>query len=164
MKFLIFGGGGKVSKLFTLQAIQQGHQTISIVRNEDQYISPHFHPPSKLIPYSFPELKSLGTQPIVLSLESSTVPDLVTLLSDHKPDTIIWSAGAGGKGGKERTMAVDYEGAVKVFEAMEISNFRRLVYVGAVDVRSREKGVPEYYNEESGEFLSMNSMKGLKGV
>lgn len=28
---------------------------------------------------------------------------------------------------------------------------KRLVYVGAIDVRDRSKGMLEYYNEESGE-------------
>ena len=77
------------------------------------------------------------------------MPALVSLLTNTSPDAVVFSAGAGGKGGKDRTQAVDYEGALKVFDAMESGNIKRLLYVGAVDVRSREKGWPEWYDEKS---------------
>lgn len=35
---------------------------------------------------------------------------------------------------------------------MEAGNVKRLVLVGAVDVRDREKGYPEWYDEASSEF------------
>jgi nucleoside-diphosphate-sugar epimerase len=113
---------------------------------------------------SFSDLEAIGTTPTVLSLESATVPEITALLTTHKPDAVIWSAGAGGKGGKERTIAVDYEGAVKVFEGMETANIRRLIHVGAVDVRSRDKGIPEYYTEDSGElYLIRMEIRANKG-
>lgn len=98
---------------------------------------------------SLSDLKELGAEPTVLSLEEAPVPDLTALLTSHKPDAVVFSAGAGGKGDKSRTRKVDYEGAVKVFDAMETANVKRLVYVGAIDVRSRDKGWPEHYNDES---------------
>ncbi len=101
---------------------------------------------------SISALKSLGATPEILSLESTTVPNLTESLTKSRPDIIIFSAGSGGKGGPERTRAVDYEGAVKVFDAMEGCGIKRLLYVGAVDVRDRSRGDPEYYNEESCEF------------
>lgn len=60
---------------------------------------------------------------------------------------MYFSAGAGGKGGEERTKKVDYEGALKVFDALERVDGRtkpRLILVSAIDVRDPEK-VPEHY-------------------
>jgi nucleoside-diphosphate-sugar epimerase len=78
-----------------------------------------------------------------------------------QPDVVVFAAGAGGKpssgsknGGdgdaKSRTRKVDYEGAVKVYDAMEGANVRRLILVGAVDIRDRGGEVPGWYDEEDG--------------
>lgn len=62
----------------------------------------------------------------------------------------MWSAGAGGKGGPERTKKVDYEGALKVFDAIEGVQGKkpRLILVSAVDVRDRTK-LPSHYVSDS---------------
>jgi len=59
---------------------------------------------------------SSGT-PLVLSLEHSPVSAFTEAISGA--DTVVFSAGAGGKGGPDRTRIVDYEDAVKVFNAIE---------------------------------------------
>ncbi|KAJ7436610.1 NADH(P)-binding-domain-containing protein, partial [Mycena latifolia] len=53
-----------------------------------------------------------------------------------------------GKGGEERTKRVDYEGAVKVFDAIEAVDgaHPRLVLVSALDVRDHNK-IPAHYTE-----------------
>ncbi|GFZ46665.1 hypothetical protein JCM24511_03885 [Saitozyma sp. JCM 24511] len=133
MKFLVFGGGGKVSRHFARLATAEGDEVVSVVRNEDH----------------FPDLKSLGARPVVLSLETASVPSLTSLLTSERPDAVVWSAGAGGKGDKSRTRTVDYEGAVKVFDALEAANVRRLLYVGAIDVRDKTQPPPQHYTPES---------------
>lgn len=35
-----------------------------------------------------------------------------------------------------------------MFDAMEQAGVKRLILIGALDVRSRDKGWPEWYNEE----------------
>lgn len=60
---------------------------------------------------------------------------------------VYFSAGAGGKGGEERTKKVDYEGAVKIYDAIEgIAEGKRpfLVLVSGIDVRDPEK-IPAHY-------------------
>jgi hypothetical protein len=42
------------------------------------------------------------------------VGDIIKLLDAEKPDGVVFSAGAGGKGGEERTKAVDYEGELSI--------------------------------------------------
>lgn len=61
-------------------------------------------------------------------------------------DIIYFSAGAGGKGGEEGTKKVDFEGAVKVFDAIEGVRGQkpRLILVSAVDIRDPDK-VPAHY-------------------
>jgi len=63
---------------------------------------------------------------------------------------VYFSAGAGGKGGEERTKKVDYEGALKIFDAIEGVEGPikpRLILVSALDVRDPEK-IPTHYNED----------------
>lgn len=101
------------------------------------------------------EIKAVGAQPHILSLEDASVKDFVSLFDKEKPDGVVFSAGAGGKGGEERTKAVDYEGgscgviglfvvralilcgegAIKIFDALEASNTHRIVMVSAADLR-----------------------------
>lgn len=61
--------------------------------------------------------------------------DFATFFRSEAPQAVIFSAGSGGKGGEERTKAVDYEGAVKIFDAMEEAGVKRIVMVSAADLR-----------------------------
>lgn len=61
---------------------------------------------------------------------------------------MVFAAGAGGKGDPSRTRKVDYDAAVKVYDAMEAANGRRLILVGATDVRDRSKPAPEWYTKQ----------------
>ncbi|CAL1710358.1 unnamed protein product [Somion occarium] len=99
------------------------------------------------IPEHAPEVKAAGAIPIILSLESDPVEQFSAVFAGS--DVVVFSAGAGGKGGPERTKAVDYEGAVKVFDAIEAIKGEkpRLLLVSAIDARDRNK-IPHYYNEE----------------
>lgn len=55
--------------------------------------------------------------PLVLSLEESSISDFADVFEGI--DVVYFSAGAGPNGGGKRTKAVDYEGAIKIFEALE---------------------------------------------
>ncbi|KAG6915482.1 hypothetical protein DXG01_011313 [Tephrocybe rancida] len=92
------------------------------------------------------EIKGLSAEPVVLSLEDSPVSDFSALFEGQ--DIVYFSAGAGGKGGEERTKKVDYEGALKVFDALEAVQGAkpRLILVSAIDVRDPDK-IPAHYNE-----------------
>lgn len=130
LTFTIFGGGGKVAKHFTKLAITAGHQVHSVIK-DDGHAS---------------ELHSLGATTHILPLHTATPSTISSLFHQTKPDVVLFSAGAGGKppGADE----IDHKGAVKVFDAMEQAGVKRLVLVGALDVRSRDKGWPEWYSEE----------------
>lgn len=99
---------------------------------------------------------------MVLSLEEGTVQDFAKAIDGAK--YVVWSAGAGGKGGPERTTAVDLkvrsrsagldgavlygegQAAVKVFDAIESLNIKpRLLVVSAIDVRDDSQPAPSHY-------------------
>lgn len=91
----------------------------------------------------------------MLSIEESTPQDFTKAFTDAKADVVYFTAGAGGKaaapGGDagERAKKVDWEGAVKVFDAIEgvgeeKSARPRLVVVSGVDVR-RDDLIPAHY-------------------
>jgi hypothetical protein len=66
-----------------------------------------------------PEIAAISPSaiPLVISLESSPASEFTAVFSGA--DTAVVSAGAGGKESPEGTRTVDYEGAVKVFDALE---------------------------------------------
>lgn len=91
-----------------------------------------------------PDIESAGAKPLLLSLEESQITDLVEAFTGV--DVVYFAAGAGAKGGPERTKTVDYEGAVKVFDAIELvpQTKPRLILVSSIDVRHPDK-VPDHY-------------------
>jgi nucleoside-diphosphate-sugar epimerase len=133
---LILGGSGKVALHLTKQLISRGDTVHSLIRNPSQAA----------------HLKSLGANPVVQSLEDSSVSSLTATFTRLKPTAIVWSAGAGG-GNPDRTDAVDRDAAIRCMdaaaEAVSSGGTKRYIVVSAVDVRDREnKPVPDWYNED----------------
>ncbi|KAI0700611.1 NADH(P)-binding-domain-containing protein [Cytidiella melzeri] len=135
MHVVIVGGHGNVSMRLTrlLTARPDTHVT-SIFRN----------------PSHTAEIAETGATPVVLSLEDASVAEFADAFRTAQADVVYFSAGAGGKGGPERTKKVDEEGAIKVFdaiEALEEDKRPRLIMVSALDVRDPDGPIPEHYDE-----------------
>lgn len=128
---------------FTLYQISQrlakllapaGHTVTSIIRD----------------PAQADTIRALPATPLVLSLEDDPAPVFSKAFAGA--DVVYFSAGAGGKGGEGRTKKIDWEGAVKVFDAIEgvgdvdggSGKKPMLVLVSAIDVRGPDK-VPAHY-------------------
>ncbi|KAF8890749.1 NADH(P)-binding-domain-containing protein [Infundibulicybe gibba] len=128
-KVIIVGGHGNVS-LRLARIIGSHHHVTSIIRN----------------PEHEKDIKDASATPLTLSLEDSPVSEFTSVFEGK--DVVYFSAGAGGSGGEERTKAVDYGGALKVFDAIEAVKGPkpRLILVSAIDVRDPEK-IPAHYNE-----------------
>ncbi|KAI0766415.1 NADH(P)-binding-domain-containing protein [Trametes elegans] len=128
-KVVIVGGHGKVS-LRLARLIGPSNDVTSIIRD----------------PAQAGDITAASAKPLVLSVEDSPVEDFARAF--RGADVVYFSCGAGGKGGEERTRKVDYEGAVKVFDAIEAVEGPkpRLVLVSAIDVRDLSK-VPAHYND-----------------
>lgn len=130
LKIVIVGGHGKVSLRLGRLLASAGHTVTSLIRDQS-----HAN-----------DIKEIGAIPLLLSLEDATVSEFATLFSSGI-DLVYFSAGAGGKGGEERTKAVDYEGAVKVYDALEQTpSPPRLIVVSGLDIRDPDK-IPAHYND-----------------
>lgn len=96
-RIVVVGGSGKVALAFTrLAHRQQRYAVSSLVRNEAH----------------FDAIRDAGGAPRLLSIEDATVGDLKSEFEGVQG--VLFAAGAGGKGPKERTSKVDEEGAIKV--------------------------------------------------
>ncbi|KAH9216558.1 hypothetical protein DL95DRAFT_387556 [Leptodontidium sp. 2 PMI_412] len=97
-RILLLGGHGKVSLLLTPKLVSRSWDVVSVIRNPDQknaILEAGKRGPGKI-------------EVLVESLEDvKSVGDASAILEKTKPDWVVWSAGAGGKGGKERTYAID---------------------------------------------------------
>lgn len=94
----------------------------------------------------FDDIRQTGASPKLLSLEDASVAELQQAFSGAQG--VLFTAGAGGKGGKERTVKVDQEGAIKVFDAIEGIEGEekpKLILVGALDTRDLSQPPPEHY-------------------
>lgn len=131
---LIIGGHGKVARQLTriLRTDRKPRHTVyNLIRSESQ----------------IPTIASLGGEPIVQSLEDSTVSALAQTISKCNASAVVFSAGAGG-GNPERTQLVDHHGAIKAMDAAVQAGVTRFVMVSALDVRDRDtKPVPVWYSE-----------------
>lgn len=102
LRVFLIGGHGRVALSFTRQAVSSGHSLISQIRNPEHASD-------------ITNFEGNGSvHPLVESVEELDVKRLKGLFEQHKPNVILWAAGAGGKGGEERTRAVDRDAAVRV--------------------------------------------------
>lgn len=90
---LLLGGNGKVARYLTPLLLRRSWRVTSIIRSHDQV----------------QDLKRLGEgQPGKLEVLVRSLEDVKSdsharsLIDEVRPDYIVWSAGAGGKGGPER--------------------------------------------------------------
>ncbi|KAF8332414.1 NADH(P)-binding-domain-containing protein [Cantharellus anzutake] len=123
LKTVIIGGHGKVALRLGRLLAGAGHSVVSLIRDESQSA----------------DILETGATPLTISLEESDPSDLAKVFNGV--DVVYFSAGAGGKGGAERTKKVDYEGALKVFDAIEKveENPPKLILVSGVDVRDPDR-------------------------
>lgn len=85
----------RVGLLLAKQASSEFH-VVSLVRNKDH----------------FKDVQDQGAHPQLLDLEHASVSELASAFQRSK--AVVFSAGAGGKGGPEKTKAIDLLGAIKV--------------------------------------------------
>jgi len=131
-KVVIVGGHGKIALRLTQLLGDKQYTVTSIIRKEEHT----------------PEIAAISPSavPLVLSLESSPASEFTAVFNGA--DTVVFSAGAGGKENPERTRTVDYEGAVKVFDALEAVPGTRphLLLLSSADVRDPDQ-IPPHWND-----------------
>ena len=110
-RIVMIGGHGKVALLASPLLVDAGHEVVSLIRNPDHSA----------------DVAATGATPLVLSVEEAAVAELTRVFAGA--DAIVWSAGAGGKGGPERTDAVDRAAAIRSMEAAAAAGVTRYVMV-----------------------------------
>ena len=110
-RIVIIGGHGKVALLLAELLAARGDEVISLIRD----------------PAQAGDVSATGATPLGLSVEEATETELAAALKGA--DAVVWSAGAGGKGGPERTDAVDRAAAIRSMEAAAAAGVRRYVMV-----------------------------------
>ena len=127
-RVLLLGGHGKISQLLTPLILSRNWQLTSVIRDPTQ---------KPAITKLAPPNTSQNLDVLVSSVEEvKTQAQASSLITSTKPNYVVWSAGAGGKGGPERTKAVDEVACIAFIEAAAeassgVSKFLLVSYLGA---------------------------------
>ncbi|WP_163537488.1 SDR family oxidoreductase [Gracilibacillus sp. YIM 98692] len=120
MKILVVGANGQIGKHLVRFIQDSGdHQALAMIRNKDQ--ASYF--------------EDLGAETVVVDLERS-IDDIANAADGV--DAVVFTAGSGPHTGKDKTILVDLDGAVKTIEAAKKANVKRFVLISSFDTR-REK-------------------------
>ncbi|CAL3964572.1 unnamed protein product [Diplocarpon coronariae] len=126
-RVLLLGGHGKVSLLLTPKLIQRSWDVISVIRNPEQTAA-------------IQEAGSHGPGTIEVLIESlgdvKSEGDAKKILEKARPDWVVWSAGAGGKGGKETTYAIDRDACIHfIRSSLSTPSISKFLLVSALSIR-----------------------------
>ncbi|KAF9063831.1 hypothetical protein BDP27DRAFT_1384857 [Rhodocollybia butyracea] len=133
VQVLLLGGHGKVALRMTRLLATHNHKITSIIRNPDH---------AQEIRDQYPENPS-SINLVVSSIEDTDEEGAKKLMDGI--DWVVWSAGAGGKGGPERTKAVDEIAAKRFIKAsLDAPSVKKFLMVSA----SSSRRAPASYWEE----------------
>ncbi|KAL1898572.1 hypothetical protein Sste5346_003476 [Sporothrix stenoceras] len=138
---LVLGGHGKVARLLTPLLLQRAWTVTSVIRSQDQV------PTIEALAPDANARKNLHV--LVHSLEDLVQSQAAAqaLLDQVRPDYVVWSAGAGGKGGPERTLAIDRDAATHIIDASAASSFvTRFLMVSYLSSR---RAKPAWWDDEN---------------
>ncbi|KUI70386.1 hypothetical protein VM1G_06234 [Cytospora mali] len=135
---LVLGGHGKIAQLLTPLLLKKSWTVTSIIRAPEQA----------------PTVQKLGDSlqgklnVLVRSIEEvKNESQAQTILDEAKPDYVVWSAGAGGRGGAERTFAVDRDAAIHFIRASANSpNITRFLMVSYLASRRTK---PSWWDDDA---------------
>ncbi|KIW04854.1 uncharacterized protein PV09_04036 [Verruconis gallopava] len=134
---LLLGGHGKVALHLTPLLLAKSWNVTSVVRNPD-------HEADIL---KLGENKPGKIEVLLDSLDDVTsVEHAERVLDKVRPDIVVWSAGAGGKGGPARTKAVDEVAAKHYISASvarpSVKKFMMVSYIGS------RRNRPAWWNDD----------------
>ncbi|KAB8254524.1 NAD(P)-binding protein [Aspergillus pseudonomiae] len=142
MQVLLLGGHGKIALHLTPLLLNRGWNVTSVIRNPD-------HENEILA-------RGKGTKGKLNVLLSSlddikSDEDAKKIIDTVSPDYVVWSAGAGGKGGPERTFAIDERAAKHFisasFASPRVTKFLLVSWLGSRRVR------PSWMSDEGWEAI-----------
>jgi len=126
-KVLLLGGHGNISLLMTPKILARSWDLVSVIRNPDQkptILSSGKNGPGKI-------------DVLVRSLEDvKSERDARAILEEVKPDWVVWSAGAGGKGGASRTNAIDRDACIHfIRSSLSFPGITKFLVISALSIR-----------------------------
>ncbi len=121
MRIAIVGGHGQVARPLHPLLVRAGHTPVALVRKED-YRS---------------ELERMGAEVRLLDIEREDATAFAQAFGGC--DGVVFAAGGGPDGNKERKRTVDLEGSLKSIAAAKTVGIRRFVQVSAINM---DKPVP----------------------
>ncbi|KAI0473383.1 NAD(P)-binding protein [Xylariaceae sp. FL0804] len=131
-RVLVLGGNGKVARLLTPMLLQRAWSVTSVVRSQEQVAG------LQQLGQQYQGQHQNGTLDVLVrSLEDVTSDEEAkSLIDEVKPDYVVWSAGAGGKGAPERTFAIDRDAACHFIRAsVATPSVTRFVMVSFISSR-----------------------------
>lgn len=147
----IVGGSGQVAKKLIEKLSKSSIPVTAMYRNESQES----------------DLEALGAIPVHADITQITIDDLAQLLKDSQADTVVFSAGAGGKGGQETTTLVDGKGLELAVNATKKAGIKKFILVSAFPEAGRSKGLGENFEhyiqvkKQSEYFLIQSGLEWL---
>ncbi|QYJ04254.1 NAD(P)H-binding protein [Nocardioides panacisoli] len=122
MRIAIVGGHGKIALQLHPLLAAAGHTPVALVRSAEYRA----------------ELEELGAEARLLDLEQEEAPAYAAAFGGC--EAVVFTAGAGADGNKDRKQTVDLEGSLKSMDGAHLAGIRRFVQVSAINV---DQPVPE---------------------
>ncbi|WP_150301392.1 SDR family oxidoreductase [Pseudomonas profundi] len=126
-QIFIIGGAGKIGRHLARQLAQRGYQPHALHRDQRQTDG----------------LRDLGAVPVLGDLLELNADDLAALMSGC--DTVVFTAGAGGKGGPQMTKAIDGQGLELAVAAAQKAKVKRFLLVSAFPEAGRNRVVSDTF-------------------
>ena len=115
-RIAIVGGHGNVARHLLVDLRRSAHDPVALVRREEYRA----------------ELESKGAEVRLLDIEASDAVEFAAAFEGC--DAVVFAAGGGADGNKERKRTVDLEGSLKSIEAAGLAGIKRFVQVSAISV------------------------------
>lgn len=120
MQVLVVGANGQIGRhLVKMLKDSKHHDVRAMVRKEEQA----------------DEFKADGIEAVIADLEGP-VSDIAAAAQGC--DAVVFTAGSGGSTGKDKTLLIDLDGAVKSVEAAEEAGVGRFIMISAIQANNRE--------------------------
>ncbi|MFC5464814.1 SDR family oxidoreductase [Lederbergia graminis] len=117
MKVLVVGANGQIGKhLVTFMKDHDSLEAKAMIRNEEQAAF----------------FENLGAETVVVDLEDD-IPAIAK--AAEGVDAVVFTAGSGAHTGKDKTIMVDLDGAVKTIEAAKSVGVKRFIMISSFDTR-----------------------------
>ncbi|MGW5574621.1 NAD(P)H-binding protein [Nocardia thailandica] len=118
MRIVVAGGHGKIALRLARLLTAAGDQVHALVRD----------------PAQAPDVQATGAVPVIYDLEHGSAADLAAAVAGS--DAVVFAAGAGPGSGAARKYTVDRDGAIRLAEAAQSAEVRRIVQISTVGAGS----------------------------